>query len=44
MISKEQQRDLDALTKMAYDCADKKVSFAAYRAAELEYAKKYGGY
>lgn len=44
MISKEQQRDLDNLTQMAYDCADKKVTYATYRAAEVEYVKKYGGY
>jgi hypothetical protein len=43
MISKKQQRDLDALTQMAYDVADKKVPYSDYRAAEVAYAKKYGG-
>jgi hypothetical protein len=44
MISKKQQRDLDALTKMAYDVADNKVPYADYRKAEVEYKQKYGGY
>jgi hypothetical protein len=43
MMDPQQQRDLDALTKMAYDCADKKVTFAAYREAEKAYVAKYGG-
>lgn len=43
MMDSQQQSDLNALTKMAYDVADGKVKFKDYREAEKAYVAKYGG-